>query len=278
MASLNDVRTIVSGLDHPEGVAVGPDGLLYAGGEAGQVYRIDPTAGSVEEIANTGGFVLGLCLDAAGGVYVCDVKRAAVVRIDPGDGSVETYCDTAGGAALVCPNWPAFAPDGSLVVSDSGTESATITDGRVVRVPPGGGEAEVISSGPLHFPNGLAVSPAGEIAVLESFTPRLSLLRAGRTELIAELPGAVPDGVAIDAEGGYVVSCYYPFRLYRVLPGGGGAELLLDDPLGLHLPMPTNVAFFGPELRSLAIAQLGGWSIVAIDVPFAGAPLNYPAP
>ena len=32
--------TVATGLDHPEGVTVGPDGLLYAGGEAGQVYRI----------------------------------------------------------------------------------------------------------------------------------------------------------------------------------------------------------------------------------------------
>ena len=277
MASLRGLRTIASGLDHPEGVATGPDGLLYAGGEAGQVYRIDPAAGSCEEIANTGGFVLGLCLDAAGAIYACDMGRPAVVRIDPDDGSVETYCDSAGGAALVCPNWPAFAPDGSLVVSDSGTESATSKDGRVACVPPGGGEAKVISDGPLHFPNGLAVSSEGDVVVLESFTPRLSALRDGQAELIAELPDVVPDGVAIDAEGGYVVSCYYPFRLYRVPPGSATAELLLDDPLGIHLPMPTNVAFFGPGLRSLAIAQLAGWSIVAIELPFAGAPLNYPA-
>ena len=28
------------GLDHPEGVTVGPDGTVYAGGEAGQIYRV----------------------------------------------------------------------------------------------------------------------------------------------------------------------------------------------------------------------------------------------
>ena len=28
------------GLDHPEGVTAGPDGTLYAGGEAGQIYRV----------------------------------------------------------------------------------------------------------------------------------------------------------------------------------------------------------------------------------------------
>jgi gluconolactonase len=54
-------------------------------------------------------------------------------------------------------------------------------------------------------------------------------------------------------------------------------EVVLDDATGLHLPMPTNVAFFGPELRSLAIAQLGGYEISAIEVPWAGVPLHYPA-
>lgn len=65
-ASLRDLRVLAQGLDHPEGVATGPDGMIYAGGEAGQVYRIDPDSGQVDEVANTGGFVLGLCHDAAG--------------------------------------------------------------------------------------------------------------------------------------------------------------------------------------------------------------------
>ncbi|MFM8485773.1 MAG: hypothetical protein ACKOCH_05525, partial [Bacteroidota bacterium] len=49
-----------SGLDHPECVAVHPDGSVWAGGEAGQIYRISPDGRVVEEVANTGGFVLGL--------------------------------------------------------------------------------------------------------------------------------------------------------------------------------------------------------------------------
>jgi hypothetical protein len=40
--------------------------------------------------------------------------------------------------------------------------------------------------------------------------------------------------------------------------------------------MPTNVAFFGPGLASVAIASLGGMAVKAIDLGIAGAPLNYP--
>ena len=276
MLSMNEVRTLATGLDHPEGVAVGPDGMLYAGGEAGQVYRVDPVDGSVEQIATvTGGFMLGLCLDAAGAIYVCDAGNASVHRVSP-DGAVETWCDSADGGPLVCPNWPVFAADGSLYVSDSGSEDTTRVDGRVHRVPAGGGEAEVLDLPPLHFPNGMAIMADGTLVVLESFTPRLVAVRAGGLEVLAELPETVPDGVACDAEGGFVVSCYYPNHVYRV-PAGGGPELLLHDTFGTQFPMPTNACFFGDGLGSVAIASLGGHTLSAVELGLAGAPLHYPA-
>jgi sugar lactone lactonase YvrE len=275
MAALADLRTLAGDLDHPEGVTTGPNGLLYAGGEAGQVYQIDPDGRGSEQIADTGGFVLGLCLDAAGTIYACDAARASVVRIDAGSGRVDTFCDGASGLPLICPNWPAFAADGTLWLSDSGTEPLDARDGRLIRIPPEG-DAEVLDIPPLHFPNGLAVSARGAVYVLESYTPRLSILRDSGLETVADLPGVLPDGVAIDGEGGFFVACYYPFRVLRVPPGGGDPEVVLDDLTGTQIPMPTNVSFFGPELRSLAIANYGGYAIKAIDVPIAGAPLLYP--
>src|SRR5262249_2675232 len=163
-----------------------------------------------EQIADTGGFVLGLCHDAAGTIYACDSGR--VVRVDPASGAVDTFCEGAGGAPLKIPNWPAFAPDGTLWFSDSGSEPLDARDGRLIRVPPGG-DAEVVALPPLHFPNGIAVSPDGTVYVLESYTPRLSVLGDDGLETLADLPGVVPDGVALDADGGFVVACYYPFRL-----------------------------------------------------------------
>jgi len=58
-------ETILTGLDHPEGVVWGPDGRVYAGGEAGQVYA-GTSGGEPETIASTGGFIYGIALDAAG--------------------------------------------------------------------------------------------------------------------------------------------------------------------------------------------------------------------
>lgn len=274
MTALADLRTIATGLDHPEGVALGPDGFLYAGGEAGQVYRIDPAGGGHEQIADTGGFALGVCLDGGGAVYVCDPGNRAVMRVTR-DGMVERWCESAGGRPLITPNWAAFTSDGSLWLSDSGTEALEAVDGRLVRVPPGGGDAEVIDIEPLHFPNGLCLGPDGRVHWLESFTPRLRRLGDAGPELVADLTGVVPDGVALDCEGGFLIACYYPFRLLRVSPAGECA-VVLDDPQGLTLAMPTNVAYFGERLDQVAIAMLGGYEVKALPAPVAGTALVYP--
>ena len=60
----DEFKVFVDGLDHPECVAWGPDGYVYAGGEAGQVYRIDFASGACQQIGTTGGFTLGVTLDA----------------------------------------------------------------------------------------------------------------------------------------------------------------------------------------------------------------------
>ena len=54
LRDLAEFRTWANGLDHPEGVAEGPDGTIYAGGELGQVYRIAPD-GTAKQIGMVDG-------------------------------------------------------------------------------------------------------------------------------------------------------------------------------------------------------------------------------
>ena len=119
------------GLDHPEGVAWDPRGHVVAGGEAGQIYEVS-LDGDVRQIANTGGFILGMALDARSRIYACDQGRHEVVRIEPGSGEVSTYSSGAPGIAMRVPNYLAFAEDGTLYVTDSGGWEAN--DGTVFRV------------------------------------------------------------------------------------------------------------------------------------------------
>ena len=84
MALLNketQISTLVEGLDHPEGIAWGLDGHVYAGGEAGQIYRVNIDRKEASEIANTGGFVLGIALDADSNIYACDLVAKCVQKI-----------------------------------------------------------------------------------------------------------------------------------------------------------------------------------------------------
>ncbi|MEM7537589.1 MAG: hypothetical protein AAF639_35795, partial [Chloroflexota bacterium] len=130
----------VEGLDHPEGVAWGPDGYVYAGGEAGQIYRVNLDDGSFTEIANTGGFVLGLCLDGAGNIYACDHVKHCVYQITPA-GHVSVYSSGAPDRPMLTPNYPVFDAEGNLYVSDSGEWDQA--NGCLFRVKPGG-DTEVI--------------------------------------------------------------------------------------------------------------------------------------
>jgi gluconolactonase len=99
---------------------------------------------------------------------------------------------------------------------------------------------------------------------------------AGAPQLVCELPAAtVPDGIAFDDKGALYVACYRPDRVYRLGPDGA-LETVADDPLGLKLNTPTNVAFVGPALDRLAIANVGEWHILVGDIGVRGAPLVYP--
>ena len=273
-----EFETFAAGLDHPEGAALGPDGTVYAGGEAGQIYRIGGN-GTPEAYADTGGFLYGVTVDGGGNVYGCDMGRAEVVRVEPA-GTVTTYSRGTLERPLRVPNFAAFDDAGNLYVTDSGEWGAD--DGFVFRVAPGG-ETTMWSDAVTAFPNGCCLTAPGDaLLVVESHTrrilevPNMADGSAGVPELVADLTGSQPDGIALAADGTMFVGCYRPDRVWRIEPSGA-PEILLDDPDGVSLNQPANVAFFGAELDQLAISSLGGWSIVGLDVGMRGLPLRSPS-
>jgi gluconolactonase len=270
--SLDDFTVFADGLDHPECVATGPDGRLYAGGEAGQIYRIDDDGPRV--IANTGGFILGMCLDGDSNVYACDLRRQQVLRITP-EGDISVYGDN-----MRVPNYPVFTDDGHLFVSDSGAKPAR--NGSLVCIAPDGRMAQVDL--PLgDFPNGLAISADGEwLYVILSTMPGVVRVRLngseahGPVESVVTLPDHhFPDGIAVDSGGALLISCYVPDAVYRW--DGANLALLAYDPWSFDITTPTNVAFFGPNRDRLALASLGRWHIASTDRAGTGARLRYPS-
>lgn len=83
-------------------------------GEAGQVYKINPATGETTEIANTGGFILGMAFDGEENLYLCDMGRNAVLRLDTKTGHISDLTTGKVGRELKSPNFPVFHSDGRL--------------------------------------------------------------------------------------------------------------------------------------------------------------------
>lgn len=273
----NKLELFAHGLDHAEGIALAPDGFLYAGGEAGQVYRIS-LEGEVTQVATTGGFNLGVAADADSTLYVCDQSGHAVWRVDPERGSVSAFFEGTSERRLSVPNWGAFDSDGNYFLTDSGDWQQS--NGCIWMVRPDG-TGHVWSAESVGFPNGCAVAPDRRgLIVIESAPPRIVEIpiradgTAGARRVIKELPGTVPDGVAIERDGSMIIACYRPDVIYRLTPNGA-LGILAADPEGTTISAPTNVVFVGDDLDEWVVPNLGRWHLTR-GGGVRGTPLFYP--
>lgn len=265
-------------LDHPEGVACGPDGCVYAGGEAGQIYRISIAERTTTQVASTAGTARGIALTGNGDLLVCDPARHQVLRINP-HGTVAGRSAGASERPLWAPNYPVFDAAGNLYVSDSGHPRRN--DGLVFRIRPDGLTAVFVTDA-REYPNGLALSADGcYLYVVLSSLPGVVRYRlnvdgtAGAREVLVEMPHTVPDGLAFDAVGNLYVSCYQPDAIFRLSPDGR-LQLLTYDPHGTILAAPTNTAFAGPNLQFLVVANFASCHLSWARLPVGGQPLHYP--
>src|SRR6516165_10302323 len=272
---VSGVRNFVTGLDHPEGVAVGRDGTLYAGGEAGRVNRISSDDKKVETLANTGGFCLGLTLDQEESIYVCDLRRRALMKVSQ-RGSVTVVADAVGERKFTCPNFSVFDSRGNLYFCDSGQWKQA---NGVVCCMRANGRVEVFAEGPFHFANGLALDVAEQyLYVVESNLDRVVRIEiksdggAGAPEVYAEGLARVPDGMAFDADGNLYVTTYASNCIYRVTPDRQ-VNLLCQDVENLLLCQPTNCAFGGANFDQLFVGNLGRDHISVLDLKIKGQPL-----
>ena len=260
-------EVFASGLDHPECIAFDRSGHLWAGGEAGQIYRIDP-AGAVTTVANLGGFTAGIAFSPVDhSLYVCNSKLG-LLRVEA-DGRHALFATHAGGHRIVCPNYPVFDRRGQLFVSDSGKWKQQ--SGYLLRFDPDG-SGQVIG-GPFGYANGLALSPDERfLFMVESDSGRVirfELNSAGELrpgELYAENVGRLPDGLALDEAGNLYVACYASDEILRISPSGEKTRIGWDYH-AILVSRPTNLAWGGENRDSLYVANFGRDSIVRTHLP-----------
>ena len=259
-------------LQHPEAVAVGPDGWVWCGNENGEVLRIAPDGSRIELVAQAGGFTLGLAFEGDRALFFCDNKEKAVYRLDLASRRVSRF--SAPGIRI--PNYPVVdARRRRLLVSDShdfvnpgpGVWAYDLTTG----------EGGLWYREPLTFANGMALAPSGDaLFVCETFARQIARIAvdgngvaAGASVFARDLPG-LPDGIAFDAGGNLFVGCYEPSRILRITPDGRMAEVYIEDATAHLLAHPTNIAFDGPVLFT---ANLGRWHVTRIASDTNAPPL-----
>lgn len=278
LKTIEDITVFADGLDHPECVAVHPvDGSVWAGGEAGQVYRVSPDGKEIKEVANTGGFVLGIAFSpGAEWLAICDLRQHCIWKLNLQTYTLRQLPQQAGNRKINIPNYPVFDRRGNLYVSESGAFREI--SGAIYRFDTSG-KAEVWHDGPFNFANGMALSKQqDELFVVCSWLPGVERIRinadgsAGERSVLVEMPQTCPDGIVLDEQGNVYISCYAPNTIYRY---GTDQKLvtLVHDWEAHTLSNATNMAFGGKEHRQLYIANLGRWHIASMQMDIAGLQL-----
>lgn len=279
MYTIDDIQIFCDGLDHPECVAVHPDGSVWTGGEAGQIYRISPDGKHIEQVCTTSGFVLGIAFSPdCSWLAVCDLRAHCIWKLELAARKLSLFARSAGSEAITIPNYPVFDDEGRLYVSESGG-FRTIT-GRIYRFDEQGW-GEIWHPGPFNFANGMALSPDRKyLYIVCTWLPGVERIEIGqdglpgRREVYVTMPGTCPDGIAFDEQGRIYVSCYTPNTIF-IIDEDRRLSTLVHDWEAHTLSNPTNIAFGGPQFTGLYIANLGRWHISLIQTASKGLRLPH---
>jgi gluconolactonase len=245
---------LASGLGFPEGPAVLGDGrIVLCDGNTGELLAY--SNGAVSAYARTGGSPWGTVLGADGAIYVTqggnvpgsgDVSAVSGIQRVHDDGTVELLFSEVAGYQLYGPNDLAFGPDGRLYFTESGSEEDFRFD---VRSPgrlfavAASGAGEMLLELPGVYPNGIAFDAEQRLYWTESMAHRVRRLENGEPVTFCQLSGNHVPDGMAFAADG---------RLFVATTVSGGVtvispegEVLTEITLGEHA---TNCIFDGPAL------------------------------
>lgn len=256
-----------------EGPAFDRAGNLYCVDLAhGRVFRV-ATDGEVEVIVQYDGEPNGLKIHRDGRIFVAD-HRLGLMVLDPDKKTISPYLSFVNREGLKGPNDLCFASNGDLYFTDQGESSLDNPTGRVFRLRVDG-TVDLLMDG-LAGPNGLVLN-RDESILYVAITHDNAIYRlpmhhhtraVNKANRFIQLTGSVtgPDGLALDEAGNLAVV------------HAGSGTVWLFSPIGEPLyrirscagMRTTNVAFGGPEGKTLFITEAEHGVILKVDLPHRG--------
>jgi sugar lactone lactonase YvrE len=244
-----EFKVLLDGLMFTEGPRWHDGKLFFSDMHAHKVMSVD-LEGKAQTVVEVPTWPSGLGWLPDGRMLIVSMTDRKVLRLDP-DG-LKTHADLDTLASFYC-NDMVVDGKGRAYVGNFGYDllsGAPQKPAELILVNPDG-SARVAADG-FDFPNGTVISPDGKILVVgESMGHRLTAFNIQADGSLtnrrpfADLGEAVPDGIALDAEGAIWVASPMSKELLRVRDGGAVAERLKFD------TMPIACALGGPDRRTL---------------------------
>jgi sugar lactone lactonase YvrE len=229
------------------------DALLWVDISPGLVHRLDVATGQDAVVQDMGQPVGCIALRGSGG-YVVATERAVAVADDDW-AAVDQVAELPGQPARSRTNDGACDPWGCFWVGTLADDDHPGT-AALYRIDAERAVTQVLDG--VSVSNGIDWSPdRSTMYYVDSDTRRIDVFDtdpddghvSGRRPLVEiEVPGAVPDGLTVDAEGFLWVALWDGARVRRYAPDGR-----LDRAVLLPAARVTSVAFGGPGLDALYV-------------------------
>ena len=259
-----------------EGPSFDRDGNLWLVDIAhGRIFRVSP-GGDWELVAQYDGQPNGLKIHRDGRVFIADFVRG-IMELDPVSGRVDPFLDRDRFPDFKGFNDLFFASNGDLYFTDQGLTGLHDPTGRVWRHRAADGRLECLID-TVPSPNGLVM--ARDESMLYIAVTRANAVwrmpfdtrgRPFKVGLFVQLQGGSggPDGMAMDAEGNVSVVQHGAGRTWLLSPVGEPVACIVA-PTG---PGVTNLAYGGPENRTLYITESGTGHVLTAEMDVPGEPM-----